>query len=145
MSDKSNGMHTFQVYFVTNTGLRSNTLNYYILYNTDSTRREPLIGAAAVNPSITDGDELVVNYSVNTIGSETTDKVEIELYTIENETKKVHSATLLTNVDNNKLASPPYRTFDYPSLKKANPTDPDPDPITVYVQLTATHNDLSDS
>jgi len=43
-------------------------------------------------------------------------------------------------VPNNVLASPPYRTFNYPSLKKANPNDPDPTPITVYVQLTATHN-----
>ena len=49
------------------------------------------------------------------------------------------------NVDNNTLASPPYRTFDYPRVEKANPSDPTPDPITVYVKLTATHNGLSDS
>ena len=30
-------------------------------------------------------------------------------------------------------------------MRKANPSDPDPDPITVYVKLTATHGELSDS
>ena len=146
MTGKSNGMHTFQVYFVTNTGIESNRLNYFILYNTDDTREAPLIGAAAENTSIVDGDEIIVNYSVNTIGSEKTDSVEIELYTLdENDIKQVRSTTLLTNVDNNTLASPPYRTFDYPRVEKANPSDPTPDPITVYVKLTATHNGLSDS
>jgi len=38
MAGKSDGMHTFQVYFVTSTGLESNRLNYFILYNTDNTR-----------------------------------------------------------------------------------------------------------
>ena len=146
MTGKSNGMHTFQVYFVTNTGIESNRLNYFILYNTDDTREAPLIGAAAENTNIVDGDEIIVNYSVNTIGSEKTDSVEIELYTLdENDIKQVRSTTLLTNVDNNTLASPPYRTFDYPRVEKANPSDPTPDPITVYVKLTATHNGLSDS
>jgi len=46
-----------------------------------------MIGASARNTSIMDGDELVVNYSVNTIGSETTDKVEIELYTMNGQNK----------------------------------------------------------
>ena len=143
MAGKSNGMHTFQVYFITNTGLRSNTLNYYILYNTDDTRREPLIGAAAANPSITDGDELVVNYSVNTIGSETTDRVEIELYTMDNGNKNVIQTNVLTNVTNNTLADPPYSTFNYPKVVKTG--EQEPDPITVYVKLTAYQGELSDS
>lgn len=143
MTGKSNGMHTFQVYFVTNTGLRSNTLNYYILYNTDNTRREPLIGAAAANPSITDGDELVVNYSVNTIGSETTDRVEIELYTMDNGNKNVIQTNVLTDVTNNTLADPPYSTFNYPKVVKTG--DQEPDPIAVYVKLTAYQGELSDS
>ena len=146
MTDKENGMHTFQVYFVTPTGLESNKLNYFILYNTDTSRQAPLIGAAAENTNIVDGDEIIVNYSVNTIGTEKTDSVEIELYTLdEHDVKQVRSTTTLTGVTNNQLASPPYRTFDYPSLRKASPNDPDPDPITVYVKLTATHNGLSNS
>ena len=140
MTGKANGMHTFQVYFVTSTGLESNKLNYFILYNTDNTRQAPLIGAAAENTSIVDGDEIIVNYSVNTIGTEKTDRVEIELYTLDtNNNKQIRSTTILTNITNNTLASPPYRTFDYPSLRKANASDPDPDPITVYVKLTAFH------
>ena len=141
----ANGMHTFQVYFVTSTGLESNRLNYYILYNTDTARQAPLIGAAAANTSITDGDELIVNYSVSTIGSETTDRVEIELYTMDNGTKNSIQTDVLTNVRNNMLADPPYATFNYPKVTKANENDPDPDPITVYVQFTAYHGELSDT
>jgi len=47
-----------------------------------------LIGAAAENTNIIDGDEIVVNYSVNTIGTEVTDKVEIELYTLDKNNNK---------------------------------------------------------
>lgn len=145
LAGKTNGMHTFQVYFVTAAGLESNRLNYFILYNTDNTREAPLIGAAAENTSIVDGDELIVNYSVSTIGTEKTDSVVIELYKLESNNEVILSTTTLTNVTNNRLADPPYRTFDYPRLEKASPNDPDPDPITVYVRLTATHNGLSDS
>ena len=143
MTGKANGMHTFQVYFVTNTGLQSNILNYYILYNTDTNRKAPLIGAAAENASITDGDELVVNYSVTTVGSETTDRVEIELYTMDNGTKNSIQTDVLTDVTNNVLADPPYSTFNYPKVVKTG--EEDPDPITVYVTLTAYHGELSDS
>lgn len=145
LTGKSNGMHTFQVYFITSGGLESNRLNYFILYNTDNTREAPLIGAAAENTSIVDGDELIVNYSVSTIGTEKTDSVVIELYKLENNNEVILSTTTLTDVTNNRLADPPYRTFDYPRLEKASPTDSDPAPITVYVRLTATHNGLSDS
>lgn len=145
LTGKSNGMHTFQVYFITSGGLESNRLNYFILYNTDNTREAPLIGAAAENTSIVDGDELIVNYSVSTVGSEKTDSVVIELYKLENNNEVILSTTTLTDVTNNRLADPPYRTFDYPRLEKASPSDPDPDPITVYVRLTATHNGISDS
>ena len=145
MTGKSNGMHTFQVYFITNTGLESNRLNYYILYNTDNTREAPLIGAAAQNTTITDGDELIVNYSVSTLGSETTDRVEIELYTMDNGTKNSIQTDILTNVPNNVLADPPYSTFNYPKVIKEQGAQTDPDPITVYVTLTAYHGALSDS
>jgi hypothetical protein len=145
MTGKSNGMHTFEVYFVTSTGLQSNKLNYFILYNTDNTREAPLLGAAAANTSIVDGDELVVNYSVSTIGSETTDSLEIELYTLdENDVKNTISIATLNDVPNNVLADPPYHTFDYPKVERTDPNTI-PDPITVYVKLTATHNGLSDS
>ena len=145
MTNQQNGMHTFQVYFVTNTGLESNRLNYYILYNTDSDRQAPLIGAAAEKTSIIDGDELIVNYSVSTVGSETTDRVEIELYTMDNDVKNSIQTDVLTDVPNNRLMDPPYTTFNYPRLTKANVSDPDPDPITVYVTFTAYHGELSDS
>ena len=143
MTGKTNGMHTFQVYFVTSTGLESNRLNYYILYNTDTSRQAPLIGAAAENTSITDGDELIVNYSVYTAGSETTDRVEIELYTMDNGTKNSIQTDVLTDVPNNVLIDPPYSTFNYPKVIKTGENDPDP--ITVYVTLTAYHGQLSDS
>jgi hypothetical protein len=144
MAGKENGMHTFEVYFVTSTGLQSNRLNYFVLYNTDNTRVAPLLGAAAEKTSIVDGDELVVNYSVSTLGSETTDLVEIELYTLEaNDEKRVISTTTLTNVGKG-LADPPYHTFDYPKVIKTDP-NVEPDPINVYVKLTATHNGASDS
>jgi len=79
-----------------------------------------LIGAAAENTSIIDGDELVVNYSVFTLGSETTDSVEIELYTMDNDVKNTISTVTLNNVTNNILADPPYRTFDYPKVVKVD-------------------------
>lgn len=144
-ASEKNTMHTFQVYFVTDAGLESNKLNYHILYNTDNERLAPMIGASVKNTSIMDGDELVVNYSVNTIGFETTDKVEIELYTMNGQEKNSIQTDILTNVKNNRLIDPPYKTFNYPSLSKVNPSDPDPDPLTVYIKFTATHNELSDS
>ena len=128
MTGKENGMHTFQVYFVTNTGLRSNTLNYYILYNTDSSRVAPLLGAAAENTTITDGDELIINYSVATIGSETTEEVVIKMYDDLN--SQPIQTSELTDVSTSLQT---WRTFSYPKVQDENP-------ITVYVVLTATHD-----
>ncbi|MBQ4035592.1 MAG: hypothetical protein II623_09045, partial [Paludibacteraceae bacterium] len=64
---------------------------------------------------------------------------------MDNDVKNSIQTDVLTDVPNNRLMDPPYTTFNYPRLTKANVSDPDPDPITVYVTFTAYHGELSDS
>jgi len=87
-------MHSFRVYFTVD-GVESNVLNYYILYNNDSTRIAPMIALAAENDTITYGDDLQINYTVATIGSETTESVLLELFTMDGQTEVPVTSTTL--------------------------------------------------
>jgi hypothetical protein len=119
-------MHKLQVYFKVN-GQNSNILNYYFIYNTDTTRIAPLVALAAENEMITYGDELIINYTVASASSTitTTDRVELTLYAIENEQEKEYSSTSKTNVKNNTIEK--WSPSLYPTSGKA------------YVRITASH------
>jgi len=118
------GMHSFQVYFTVD-GIESNILNYYIIYNNDSTRQAPIIALAAENSTITYGDDLKINYTVATAGTETTDSVVLELYAIEDSAEVIYSSTTLEDVINERVDT--WRPVDYPEIG------------TAYIRATATH------
>lgn len=118
------GMHSFQVYFTVD-GIQSNILNYYILYNNDNTRQAPLVALAAEKDTITYGDDLKINYTVATIGTETTDEVVLELYTLDGSTEVPYASQTFVNVANETEQS--WRPVEYPESGIA------------YVRATATH------
>ena len=118
------GMHSFQVYFTVD-GIESNRLNYYIIYNNDSSRIAPIIALAAENSTITFGDDLKINYTVATNGTETTDSVVLELYALDGSTEVPYASQTLENVENEQVKE--WRPVDYPESG------------TAYVRATATH------
>ena len=118
------GMHTFRVYFTVGE-VESNVLNYYILYNNDNSRVAPIVALAAEQEEITFGDDLKINYTVATIGAETTDEVVLELYTVENNVETILTTQTFVNVPNETLQT--WRPVDYPTEG------------TVYIRATATH------
>ena len=118
------GMHSFQVYFTVD-GIESNVLNYYIIYNNDNTRVAPIVALAAEKSTITFGDDLKINYTVATIGTETTDEVLLELYTLNGSTETVLASQSFLNVENETMKE--WRPVDYPESG------------TAYVRATATH------
>ena len=135
---ETRGMHTFQVYFTTN-GIQSNILNYYILYENDASSLAPIIALAPENVEVTDGDSLVFNYTVNTTGVETTDEIDVEVYTLGTNGEHIvypQSGSILTNVTNGVLL--PFVITNYPSPTDDNNEETD-DGITLYVTMTAKH------
>jgi len=126
-------MHSFQVYFTVD-GISSNILNYYIIYNNDSSRLAPIVALAAENSTITYGDDLKINYTVATVGTETTDRVYLELYTLDGSTEIPYASQVFLNVENEQVKE--WRPVEYPESG------------TAYVRATATHtinsNDYTD-
>ena len=107
-------MHTFQVYFEAS-GNSSNVLNYYLIYNRDNERVAPLVGIAFEKTDIHFGDELKFNYTVYTAGQDTTDRVRIEIYTIEDGSRVLIDGdrdNTLVNVPNSHIE--PYTILEYP-------------------------------
>lgn len=135
---ETRGMHTFQVYFTTN-GIQSNVLNYYILYENNAVSLAPMIALAPENVEVTDGDNLVFNYTVNTTGVETTDEIDVEVYTLGTNGEHIiypQSVSTLTDVTNGVLH--PFVITNYPSPTDDNNEETD-DGITLYVTMTAKH------
>jgi len=118
------GMHSFQVYFTVD-GISSNILNYYIIYNNDSNRLAPIVALAAENSTITYGDDLKINYTVATVGTETTDRVYLELYTLDGSTEVPYASQVFLDVENEQVKE--WRPVEYPESG------------TAYVRATATH------
>jgi hypothetical protein len=84
-----------------------------------------MVALAAANDTITYGDDLQINYTVATIGSETTESVLLELFTKEGTTEILVTSTTLENVTNEQELN--WRPVDYPESG------------TAYVRATATH------
>lgn len=118
------GMHSFRVYFTVD-GVESNILNYYILYNNDSSRIAPMVALAAENDTITYGDDLKINYTVATIGNEETESVLLELFTKDGNTETLITSATLENVKN-EIANT-WQPVEYPESG------------TAYVRATAKH------
>ena len=134
----SNGAHTLQIYFTTNGDVTSNKLNYYIIYNLDENRKEPIIGLNVANESIIYGDELVLNYTVYTPGKETTEKVEIKLYTKDNNDEQVIYQDNIDTLTNVPIAASTWKTVKYPM--PITPDEGQPEvPVHAYIEVKAYH------
>jgi hypothetical protein len=121
-------MHTLQVYFTTN-GIQSNILNYYLICNKDASREAPLVGLACESTEISYGDDLKVNYTVYTAGQETTDEVDIEVYTMDGAEK---TTVILNELDT--VANSQVHTYTVPSYPE------NAESYTLYIALTAKKN-----
>ena len=132
LTSLATGMHTLYVYFIAN-NVQSNIINTYLICNKDSEREAPLVGLSFPYTEINYGDDLTFNYTVYTPGAgiETTDAVDIEIYTMNNDTKTVIDTIELIDVDNSVLNTQTIVTY---------PENVGNDPYTLYVTLTATKN-----
>lgn len=92
----SYGAHDFRVYYRTSEGAISNVLRYTILYNNGS-NNAPMIGVIPSSDTITYGNELNIDYVVYTPNKETTDKLDITVYTKDG---KTYDSRELTNIPN---------------------------------------------
>lgn len=140
LTDITTGMHTLQVYFMSN-GISSNVINTYLICNKDANRVAPIVGLSFDSTEINQGDELTVNYTAYTPGDgvEYTDKVIIEAYRMKNDVKEVIDTFELLNVRNSTVET--QTITNYPENENnAN--------YTLYVKITAINNDdetLSDT
>lgn len=74
----THGSHLFEIYYETDDGYKSNTLQFDIMFST--AKPHPIISSILGKKSITYGDSLPVKYAVFTHGKETTDAVERKIY-----------------------------------------------------------------
>ena len=110
---ETRGMHTFQVYF-TAEGVKSNVLNYYLLYENEVGSLVPMIAFAPDSAEITDGDEFIINYTVSTSNLESTDEVDLIAYTMNEDNEQViWDQQSFVNVGNRVVQH--YTIKQYPS------------------------------
>ena len=98
----SYGSHDLRVYFKTSDGTMSNVLKYSLLYN-DGTSSQPMIGVVCTQEEITYGEVLNIDYTVYTPGKETTDELNISVYSINDGITEMYESSTLVNVANNTL------------------------------------------
>jgi len=97
------GAHDLRVYFKTSDGATSNILKYSLLYN-NGTSSQPMIGVVCTQEEITYGEVLSVDYTVYTPGKETTDELNISVYSVDDYgMRTVYESSTLINVANNTL------------------------------------------
>lgn len=132
----ANGSHTLQIYFTTSGDVTSNKLNYYIIYNLDENRQEPIIGLNAAYDSIIDGEELIVNYTAYTPGKETTEKVEIQLFVLDDQDNATPYSSHIDTLTNVPITNSTWRTAAYPTPVAPEEGQPE-QPIRVQVKITA--------
>lgn len=96
----SYGSHDFKVYFTTSDGVKSNEIHYTIMYD-DKSSTNPIIAIANNKEKITYGETISVDYAVYTPNKETTDELNIRLYTIEaDNSQKEYVSSVMSNVLN---------------------------------------------
>ena len=113
LTGKDPGMHSFQVYFTVN-GVSSNILNYYILYNNNTVNTLPMIALAAEKPTITYGDELIIDYTTAVNSNiENMDNVLLEMYTLEGNTEVPVTHAEFADVRNERVHQ--WTPIEYPT------------------------------
>ena len=132
----TNGSHTLQIYFETAGGVTSNKLNYYIMYSTDASSNVPIVGLNAANDNIIYGEELIVNYTAYTPGKEDTEKVEIKLYT-----KDENDEWILYNNHTDTRTEVPVEFSTWKTTTYPMPITPEQDqpeqPVEVRINIKA--------
>lgn len=137
------GSHDLRVYFKTSDGTTSNVLKYSLLYN-DGTSSQPMIGAVCTQEEITYGEVLSVDYTVYTPGKETTDELNISVYSIGDDGRtEVYESSALVNVSNNTLYTWNGTSYPLSGLVYVKFTSGDTlKIITVYINSLQTEYDL---
>jgi len=114
------GSHLLRVWYTTPDGAVSNVLQHAILYD-DGSSTAPIIGAVVEPPAITYGDALNVRYVLDTPGQESTDELQIRVYSINGDMETVYQTASLVNLPNN--AAQVWACSSYPESG------------TVYIEL----------
>ena len=104
------GSHTLRLWFETEDGAESNTLEYFIMYD-DGTSQNPIICASLANNAIENGETIYLNYMCYTPGRETTEAISIRVYAEEDGGEIDYYTSSLTNVANNTLSSMPISRY----------------------------------
>lgn len=99
INDFDYGSHDLRVYFVTAEGAVSNVIHQAIMYD-DGSSTDPIIGVAVEDTEIVYGETISIDYNVYTPNQETTDSLNIKLYTIENGVESVYASAIMSNVVN---------------------------------------------
>ena len=131
------GAHRLQIYFMAGS-IPSNKLNYYFIYNLDASSNTPIVGLTSAKEEITYGEELVVNYTAYTPGKETTDKVEIKLYTLGNNDEHIIYEDKVDVRTDVRAIADSWKTTAYPQPITPQQGQPE-QPITAYIEITAYH------
>ena len=112
LASYGHGDHVLKAWFVTGDGALSPTLTYDILFDTGSST--PMISSTFDTTEVDYGDLIPVQYVVFTHGQETTDEVDLDIYTLdENDDPVYYSQQALANVVNEQLQS--WNITEYPS------------------------------
>ena len=116
------GAHLAKLWFVTSDGAESNVLTFPILYD-NSTSQNPIVGASLDDYAIENGETLMLRYVCYTPGQETTDELDIRVYSSSGGTETDYYTAEFEDIANNTTFTLPISL--YPELG------------TGYIELTS--------
>ena len=112
LASAGHGDHVLTCYFVTGDGARSPSLTYDIIFDTGAAT--PIISSVFDTDSIAYGELIQVQYVVFTHGSDYTDEVDLDIYTLDEHNNPVYyQQSALANVVNEAMQS--WNITEYPS------------------------------
>lgn len=112
INDFDYGSHDLRVYFETTEGALSNVIHQAIMYD-DGSSTAPIIGVAVEDTEITYGETISIDYNIYTPNQETTDSLNIKLYSIEDGIETVWASSIMSNVTNQTFHT--WTCDSYPS------------------------------
>ena len=121
LASYGHGDHVLKCWFVTGEGALSPTLVYDIMFDAGSVT--PIISSVFDTDEVDYGDLITVQYCVFTHGSDYTSEVDLDIYTMDGQTKEYFLRSALANVVNESLQT--WNISEYPSSG------------TVYLEITA--------
>ena len=121
LASYGHGNHRLECWFVTADGARSPSLVYDIMFDTGSD--VPILSSVFDETEVNYGELIQIQYAVFTHGSETTEEVDLDIYTMSGQTVEYYQQSALADVVNESLRS--WNITEYPSSG------------TVYLRITA--------